>query len=247
MPLYKTEAIVLRAAAFGEADRLLSLLSPEQGKIRAVARGTSRPRSRLAAAVQPFTHGRFMLWRGRELDGVSQAEISDPHRGLSRDLAAMVAASYCCELTDALCPERQEARLPFATLLAALKLLSAGEGERPLVLRWFELRALSEAGFAPQLDRCVNCGGSLAEAGRQAFCPSAGGLVCERCPAESGAPWIGAATSGALRYLARATPSELRRTTATPAVHGELRRALAAHLAHTLQRPLRSQALLDAL
>jgi DNA repair protein RecO (recombination protein O) len=245
--LYKAEAVVLRAAAFGEADRLLSLLSPEHGKIRAVARGTSRPRSRLAAGVQPFVRGRYVLWRGRELDGVSQAEIVEPHRGLGRDLGAMVAASYCCELTDALCPERQEARQAFATLLDALSLLSAGEGERALVLRWFELRALSDAGFAPQLDRCAACGGALPAAGRQAFSPAAGGLLCASCPAEGGAPWVGASTGRALRYLARASAADLRRTTAAPGTHGELRRVLAAHAAHTLQRPLRSQALLDSI
>lgn len=247
MALYKTEAVVLRAAAFAEADRLVSLLSPQHGKIRAVARGTSRPRSRLSAAVQPFTHARFMLWQGRELDGVSQAEIVQSHAGLGRDVGAMVAASYCCEIADGLCPERQEAQAAFATLLRTLALLDAGEGERALVVRWYELRALSDAGFAPQLDRCAGCDGELAAAGRIAFSPAAGGLLCERCPGDSGATWLAASTCRALRYLAAAGAVELCRTTAAPGTHAELRRVLAAQLTHTLQRPLKSQALLDAL
>src|SRR5579875_3972014 len=131
MPLYKTEAVVLRAAAFGEADRLVTLLSPDHGKIRAVAKGTSRPRSRLAATVQPFVRGRYLLWQGRELDGISQAEALDVHRGLGLDVGAMAAASYCCELADALCQERQEARASYATLLATLGLLAARAGQRP--------------------------------------------------------------------------------------------------------------------
>jgi DNA repair protein RecO (recombination protein O) len=260
--LYKVRGVVLRSAPFGEADRLVTLLSPERGKLRAVAKGARRSRSRLAVAVQPFVEGRFVLWQGRSLDGISQAEIAAPHRGLAADLSRLAAASYCAELTDALWEEHDAHDAPeaFDLLCAALGLIEGGGPEgHPVVLRWCELHLLAGAGFAPRLEACAQCGGELPAAGALTFAAEAGGLLCGGCRAAGGDPGRGpgAATDtcvdlgpggvAALRYLAAAAPERLAGVTVAPSTMGSLSRALSAQLRSILQRPLKSQAILDIL
>lgn len=255
MSLYKVEAVVLRSGPFGEADRLVTLLSPDRGKIRAVAKGTSKPHSRLAAAVQPFVRARFILWAGKALDGISQAEIVRVRPSLSADPGAMAAASYCCELVEGTAQERQEANAFFALLDQALEhLAAAGADGRRVALRWFELQLLAAAGFAPQLSACASCGGEVGGEGKTAYHPEAGGLLCDGCAKAiaqhqqgPGLVWLGRSAVAALRYFRGVPVGRLAGVRVGPRTMAELERALGAHWLFVLQRPIRSRAFLDIL
>ncbi|MCL6580917.1 MAG: DNA repair protein RecO [Firmicutes bacterium] len=158
---YKAEGIVLRARDFGEADRVVTILDRDQGKLEAVAKGARRAQSRLRGPCQPFTRGSFLLWHGRTLDGISQAETLEPFTALREDLVRLAAASYMAELTDDLVRERDPAPEIHDLLLESFRWLEAGPAtpaEVSLILRAFELRLLTFGGFAPVLEACAVCG-----------------------------------------------------------------------------------------
>jgi DNA repair protein RecO (recombination protein O) len=249
--LYRCEAVVLRVQPLGEADRLATLLAPDLGKLRAVARGAQKGRSHLAAAIQPFVRARLLLWQGRSLDGISQAEILTAPRQLAQELARFSAAAYCCELADALAVERQEAVALYGYLASALELLDAPREvpDPAVVLRWFELGALGGAGFGPELAVCAGCGAALGEpAARTRFSARAGGALCAPCGAAAAeGVWVGRSALRALRHLLAARATAVPAVRVGPRTMGQMDEALSHHIAAVLQRPLRSRALLDTL
>lgn len=251
LALYKCEALVLKVQAFGEADRLATLLTPEQGKLRALAKGASKGKSHLSAAVQPFIRAHFVLWQGRTLDGISQAAIVTAPRTLSGDLGRFAAAAYCCELADGVAAERQEARTLYGRLAAALELLDAPEvvSDPAVVLRWFELGLLEGAGFLPELYVCTGCAAVIGEPPpRTRFSASIGGLLCAACSGtDPSAVWLSRNAVRAMRHLARVAASAVPAVRVGPLTMGQVDHALASHLAGVLQRPLKSRALLDTL
>jgi DNA repair protein RecO (recombination protein O) len=113
---YWTEAIVLRRTDFGEADRLLTVFTPERGKIKLIAKGARRPTSRKSGHVELFSHGQFLVAVGRELDIITQAETLEPFLPLRNDLLRTTYAYYLAELSDAFAAERDENRPLFELL-----------------------------------------------------------------------------------------------------------------------------------
>jgi DNA repair protein RecO (recombination protein O) len=182
MGTYTTEGIVLRTRPVGEADNIITLFTVSEGKIGVSARGARRGRSRLLAATQPFTHTRSMLWRGRGLDSLSQAEIIQSFRSLREDLPRLAHASYAVELLEALVPERDPNPELFGLLLATLTYLSQADGDVKTLAKAtnvFELRLLSILGYEPQLERCVVCGCEAGVSLRFSYALS--GVVCPLC------------------------------------------------------------------
>lgn len=251
MALYKTEAIVLKAEDFGEAHRLVTLLTPGRGLVRALAKGARRPTSRLAGVLMPFTHARLLLWQGRSLDGVSQAEVQQGFRPLREDLRRMAGAIYVCELAGELVPEMEESREVFRLLLAGLGLLAAG-ARCDVVLRYCELHFLWLAGFGPRFDRCAACDAPLlVELPTESQCyfsPAAGGCLCPACLGRAGDAgaggglWLGGGAVGAARGLLRCQPRAVPALRLTAPALAELGGAVAAHLRHVLDGQPRSLA-----
>ncbi|MBU6287513.1 MAG: DNA repair protein RecO [Chloroflexi bacterium] len=121
--IYRTHAVVLRRHNIGEADRVLTLFTPTYGKVRAVAKGVRRMKSRLAGHVELFSRVDVLLAHGRSLDIVTQAEVRDPFRALRGDLWKAAYASYVAELVDRFAEERHdgpESRILFDVLVGAL-------------------------------------------------------------------------------------------------------------------------------
>lgn len=254
MALYKTEAVVLRAEEFGEAHRLVTLLTPERGLVRAVAKGARRPTSRLGGVLQPFTHVRLLLWRGRSLDGVSQAEVRRAFRPLREDLQRMAAAIYACELAAEMLGQAQgegavqEGAAVFRLLLAVLGLLGAGY-RSDLVLRYFELHLLRLAGFGPLFDHCPACN-TVMSGGRAYFSPAAGGCLCPACvgravDAAGGGMWLDGAAVGAARGLLRCRPRALAALRIPGTVLSDLGNATGTYLRYVLERSPRSLSFWD--
>ena len=148
----KTEAIVLRRRRLGEADRVITVLTPRRGKREAVAKGALRPRSKLAGHLEPLTRVEIVLAHGRNLDIVTQAETIEPFEAVRADLDRLSAAMYLLELADRFTVEHQEVDAVYELLLASLTRLARGDGVH-LATRSFELELLGISGFAPQWSR----------------------------------------------------------------------------------------------
>lgn len=244
MRSYQLTALVLRARDFAEADRLVTLLSPQRGKVSALAKGARRPRSKLAAAVQPFCLCTAQLAVGRNLDIITQCQIIHPFYSLHEDLTRLTYASYLAELVDAFVEPAGGSREIFDLLLAALRRLERGNDPQ-LLARAFELRLLAALGYAPQLGECVGCARAL-PTGPARFSPAAGGTVCDSCSGAAGGIRLSAPALAALRRFSRGGEQALT-TPLPPRLQRELESALRAYIEYRLERPLRTPRLLHRL
>src|SRR5919201_4612171 len=171
--VYRTEAVIIRRSDFGEADRLLTLVTP-QGKRRVVAKGARKTTSRLAGHIELFTHTSLLLAVGRNLDIVTQSAILHGFDALRGDLRRIGAAYYAAELIDRLTEEEDENRPAFELLVATLGALDRTRSP-DLVLRFYELHLLGYLGYRPQLYHCAVCQEGLTEESNR-FSPAAGGV-----------------------------------------------------------------------
>ncbi len=236
MPVYKAEGIVLGRRNLGEADRVLTLLTREHGKLVAKAKAVRRPTSRLAGRLEPFTHARFLLARGRTLDVVAQVEVIESFAALRTDLLRTAWASVCAELTDRMVAEQEPHPEVFEALRAAQEAMVAQDAE--LAALWYLLRLVSLVGYRPVLDRCAVCG---QEARTDAWQVATGGLLCSACARQDPqAQRIGGEAVGALRFLARARPRDLPRLRLSASARTEALEALVAFAEARLEGRLRS-------
>jgi len=176
---YEVEGIVIRHAVVGERDRIVTLLTAEEGKISLVARGALRPGSTLGPRVDILSHSRFHCVRRRSLDLVTEAATLDSFAGLKSDLWRLSCALYLAELTDASTAEGLPSPSLFNLLLGALRRMEEAECDDRL-LRVFELQSLEALGFCPLLGRCVDCGAQLRPV-ENGLSPSLGGALCPEC------------------------------------------------------------------
>jgi DNA repair protein RecO (recombination protein O) len=174
--LYKDEGIVLKTIKLGEADRIVTLFTRRNGKVRAVAKGVRKTKSRFGGRLEPFTRVDLLVYQGRNLDTITSADIMTSFDEVRTDYAKLTLGAAILEFVEKLTPERERALSTYALLLAALRALAAGAG--PTVVPAFIVKLLSLAGYHPQLQSCAGCGngGEL-----NAFSSSLGGAVCEAC------------------------------------------------------------------
>jgi DNA repair protein RecO (recombination protein O) len=244
--VYKTEAIVLRTMELGEADRVLTVLTPRLGKLRIIAKGVRRPRSRIGGGLQPFSDVQLVLAVGRTFDVVTSSSIEDPHLGLRNDLHSTAAAWYVVELADRFCEGAADSHEAFRLLAQALSALDAGsEITREVVARWFELHLLDAMGFRPELARCLECGAEIEPAGN-AFSAVGGGVLCPQCRTGAlAARDISPDGLKILRHLQRSPLVGVLRLRLEPSLHREVERHLYATVTAVLERELRSRDFLE--
>jgi len=179
MALVRCEGIILKVRDFGEADRILTVLSGSEGKFEALARGARRPRSRLVGVTQQFAQANLLLFRGRNLDTVSSAELVSAHSSLWADVLKMAYASYVAELVDRMTGERESNDELYSLVVAALDTLDSGASDPRVATVGFEIKFMAASGFLPELGQCVGCSAPAEQA--VWFGPEAGGVVCGRC------------------------------------------------------------------
>jgi DNA repair protein RecO (recombination protein O) len=244
--LYRTEAVILRRSDFGEADRLLTLVTPKYGKRRVVAKGARKTTSRRAGHVELFNRVELQLATGRNLDIVTDAQIVDPYKQLHEELPRLSHAYYVAELVDKLTVEEEE-NWPVYTLLADTFGALNSSAVLDLVTRHFELHLLNLVGYRPYLFQCANCQEALTEEAER-WSPAGGGMLCQRCAArEPHALPISLAAFKALRYLQReplGATEDLHRL--SEPLRRELENVLRATLRPILERELKSVEFLDA-
>lgn len=239
----RVEAVVLRHSDWGEADRLLGLFTREQGKLRAVAKGARRVRSRKAGHLEPFTRVALMLARGRDLWIVTQAETVDAYLPLRENLEQIANASYVIELLDRFTYEEGANRPLYQLLVETLARLS-GADDAFLAVRYYEIRLLDILGFRPELVNCVR-GGELILAQDQYFSALLGGALCPNCgPLEPTARPVSMPALKYMRHLQRSSYNEASRARVTTAVRQELENLLQYYLTYLLERALNTPAFL---
>ena len=186
--LYRDDGIVLRTQKLGEADRIITVLTREHGRVRAVAKGVRRTSSRFGARLEPFMHVDVQLYTGRSLDIVTQAEILAPYgERLVADYPRYTAGTAMLETAERFTAEEKEPAVQqYLLLVGGLRTLVAGVHEPGLVLDAFLLRSLAVAGYAPSFLDCARCG---AQGPHRAFTVAGGGAVCPACrPAGAASP-----------------------------------------------------------
>jgi DNA repair protein RecO (recombination protein O) len=172
--LYHERGVVLRTYKLGEADRIVTFLTQGRGKVRAVAKGVRKTKSRFGGRLEPLAHVQLLLYEGRELDIVTQVETIDHFGSLREDYERLSRAVSMLEAADQVGMERQANGRLYRMLVGALRALS--ERDAPLVAPAFFLKVLALEGYRPQVDECAECG---AETGLVAWAIEEGGLRCQ--------------------------------------------------------------------
>jgi DNA repair protein RecO (recombination protein O) len=177
----KVRAVVLASRPLGEADRILRLFTRELGRVDAVVKGVRKTTSRWGGRLEPYAVSDLLLYRGRSLFTVTQAQLVDVFRRLRDQREALAAAAVVCEAAAGLFGEHEPHERAYALLRNTLRELDEGllgpAVSAPLLLGAL-LKLLGEAGYLPVLDQCAACGGGGRALG---FSAARGGLVCAQC------------------------------------------------------------------
>ncbi|QOL34473.1 DNA repair protein RecO [Bifidobacterium lemurum] len=239
MPLYRDEGVVLRTAKLGEADRIVTLLTREHGKVRAVAKGVRRTKSRFGGRLEPFMRVDVLIAEGRSLDVISQAESVASYGGaIAADFDTYSAASIVVETVDKLVDvQMEQVGEQYRLLIAALAALARHAHDPKAIGGSYVMRALSIAGWSPRLGACVVCGRTSTEY----LSIPAGGVMCatDHTP-ESQRVGVTALTQ--LNALVRGDWNVLEGGTLEPATE----RLVEEWGEYYLERPIRSLRLLDS-
>ena len=177
--LYRDTGVVLRTYKLRESDRIVVFHTAENGKVRAVAKGVRKTKSKFGARLEPMSHVRLLLYRGRELDIVSQAEAVEP---LSPMLSSLDRASQglaAVEAVDQLSLEREPNPQLYRMLVGVLRTIATSPS--PLNVAAFYWKLLANEGMRPELDRCVRCGEGEPDVQFVAFDLNEGGVLCRSC------------------------------------------------------------------
>lgn len=250
---YQTQGVVLRQTKLGEFDKIVTIYTPEFGKLKAVAKGACRPKSKLGGNVEPLTHSLFYMARGRNLDIVTQGQTIEGFLALKSDLWRMACSLYIVELIDSFTAEGGENRHLFDLLLDTLTRLNEPDSNE-VALRYFELHLLHHLGYRPQLRRCVACD-SILKPVVNFFSPSQGGILCPRCSSEQGQGYdqteavslrpslpLSVGALKVLRLWQTCDYATARRVRVNTELFRELERVLHEYITYILQRELKSLA-----
>jgi DNA repair protein RecO (recombination protein O) len=244
--VYRTEGIVLKGYNYGEADRILTLITPNNGKLRAVAKGIRKTKSRMSGHLDLFTRSTLFVARGRQLDIVTQAETIDNFRGVRDDLWRSTYCHYVAELLDGFSAEALSNYPLYALSVQTFHRLATAPN-CDLVVRSFELQLLGHTGYRPQLHQCLGCDASIQPEGNR-FSAKMGGVLCPVCaPMDASAPQISPVALKALRNLQVNEGAMLRLPELENEVRQEVATRLSEYISYRLEARPRSLAFLDRL
>ncbi len=239
--LYRDEAVVLRTQKLGEADRIVTFLTRESGRVRAVGKGVRRTKSKFGSRLEPFMQVDVQFAHGRSLDVVTQVETIAPYgHSISNDYARYTAGTAMLETAERLVTEEKEPSVQhFLLLVGGLRAMAAKEQAASQVLDSYLLRSLAVAGYAPSFDHCTSCG---IEGPHRYFNPSAGGVLCVTCKI----PGSASPAQETIRALAALLTGDWASVRATDPRHlREASTLVSAYLSWHLERGLRSMAYVE--
>ena len=260
--IYSTEAIVLRRNDYGEADRLLTLMTPHLGKLRVMAKGARKITSRKAGHIELFTRTHLLLAKGRTFDIVSQAELIETYRVLREDMQRGSLAHYFCELVDQFGQEDNEDESLFNLLSNGLRWLCDAPDAK-LAARHFELKLLTLSGYEPRLFRCALTDAPLeadqpsnanttstsnANLHLTSFSPQHGGVLCNAAARQAReAMLLTPSALNLLRVLQTKSFEAIRELQVSDDLHSQIARAMQRYMNFVLERAPKSALLLKQL
>ncbi|MEN6481049.1 MAG: DNA repair protein RecO [Anaerolineaceae bacterium] len=237
----RVEGVVLRHSEFGEADRLLTVFTRERGKLKVVAKGVRKMRSRKAGHLEPFMRTSMQLAYGRDLWVVTQVETVDAFQPIREDLLRTGYASYVIELLDRFTFEEGAYQSLYQLLIDTLHRLSE-QTDGFLTVRYYEIRLLDYIGYRPELFQCVDCREEI-KPQDQFFSALQGGVLCPRCGTHSSdALPISLQALKYLRHFQRSTFKEANRAELNPSARKELEYLMQRYISFLLERNLNSPA-----
>jgi DNA repair protein RecO (recombination protein O) len=238
--LYRDTGVVLRTYKLGEADRIVVFLTEENGKVRAVAKGVRKTMSKFGARLEPMSHVKLLLYRGKDLDIVSQAESVEPLAPMLSSLDRASQGIAVLEAADQLGLEREPNAQLYRMVVGVLRTIA--ERPAPLVVPAFFWKLLSAEGLRPELDVCVRCG-ERPDDGVElvAFDLDEGGTLCRSC--RSGGP-ISAPALDLLRMILGGRLNDALAAPDSPATH-EVGVLATRALEHHIERRLKTVAMFE--
>lgn len=240
-----TMGLVLRATKTGEADQILSILTPD-GIVSAAAKGSLRLKNKLFSACGLFCYSEFTLFEGKTMYAVDEASVKNVFFGLHQDITAMSLAMYCAEIAATLSPAGEEAAEQLKLLLNTFFVLSERKKEPKLVKAVYELRTLSQVGFLPDLVACTDC--ARYEGGP--FCFDVGGarIFCADCAAKRGLPVnLSPAALSAMRHIVFSEDKKVFSFTVGPEALEQLSLAVGQYTAVCLDKPMKTLSFLETI
>ena len=181
MAAFTTEGIVLKQFDLGEADKIITFFTRDQGKLRAVAKGVRKSKSPISGLVLPFSYNQINIYRGRSLDRINQIKNIYPFSPLREDLLKMAYASFMAELVERVGMENDPNQPLFSLLLSSFHQLLKLEQGISFIDLFFKIKVLNIIGFKPQLAKCVLCAKPVTTSSQNYFNIKQGGIICASC------------------------------------------------------------------
>jgi DNA repair protein RecO (recombination protein O) len=254
MPLYNDEAIVLRHWDLGESDRIVSFFGKKCGRIRVVAKGAKKLKSRFMGRIEQF-HKVKIVYFGKEqarLFKLSGIDLLENNSALSSDTGRYVRACYFAEMLEAGLKEGDPNSEAFEIAEKILKLFSSGKtgGSLEWMTRFFDVKFLSALGYRPSLERCLSCKGEFALNSRPSFDTEGGGMVCQSCKTKKSYEnrVMIPMSLGAVRFLAKIVSTGIdkaERLKPSQSILGEITMSITAFRDSKLQRVFKSERFFD--
>jgi DNA repair protein RecO (recombination protein O) len=246
MPLHESEAIVLQGYPLGEADRLISFLSRSMGRMRGVAAGARRTKSRFGSTLERLSHIRIWFFEKetRELVRITQCEMIESFLGAFGDYASSIALAIFSEVTETVLPDREASDANFRLLLLASQAVKR-TGKPELPLAYFALWTVKLGGWLPPLETCGRCGRKLEVAETAFFSPSAAAIACAKCR-KPGMRAVSPVALAVARKIQAERLDNLDENQIAPRVARELTEAMLDVIEHQIDRKLKSRELLES-
>lgn len=242
---FRTEALILKRRDFGEADRLLTILTPRHGKRDVIAPGARKPTSTRTGHVELFTRADLLIHQGRELGIAAQAQMLAPYLALREDLQRGAYASYAVELLDRFTAEGDEDYGALFTLLDTTFARLCADADPRLAVRYYEIRLLDLVGFRPELNHCVVSRETI-QPEDQYFSFVEGGAVRPQHAVRSASVVpISLTALKLLRHMQRSPYEQVSSLHISRALHDEAERVLLGYITFLLERRLQSAAFIQ--
>ena len=248
MNSYKTSGVVLKGTNFGEADRILTIMTERFGKIKVMAKGLRKIKSHLAGSLEPFTLAQLQLHEGRNFYLVTGAEIEKEFPNIHTDLKKTSQAFYVGELVDKFCEDNQKNVAVFQSLISILTIIDDNlPDEDKLMLRAFEIKLIESEGFKPELQNCVHCKNKI-EAGGSFWDDIEGGLICPACQkVHHHGKEISDSAIKLLRFAETNDFAKMKLVKTDGKIRNEVEKILSLYIRNILERELKSEKFLKSL